>query len=750
MLLDAINSYYRAKLFKPFYVAVGDDDYRRIKSKLTETGNVAFVKLSECCTSADKKPDLDRLREILRLADVYFDSNKIVLLGLGEYLALEGVDFARKVLSEFLAFNLGSAQAVFLLRGVSAQVKELMKQDIRLDERQIVLGEHLQSELAFSFSSPDLGLYSLDGIKKALDAIEVGRENLIRVNTEICFPESVFPITVVKNPYEAICKKVKKLSISRDEGSDDYWDAFLADINQHGSMEAVFDNYGFDGSLNDFYSRISGDTYHNWLYYIYLLTNKDVINNEYLNVVFQKSSGFSEFKSCFLNCISQIPHTQGNYYELYAMRKKIAKQFPEPEIAEFVINNRFNTEESFFRLTDNTLTEKQEVIADIAQHGFKDKLEIIYPDLHRYIKKYAFNTNEMRDLLTTYFDDYKKQKIENKLDDDFLEQVNKLAVERVYNRLQTRDEIVASIERDGTFLFWIDALGVEYLGYIVACAERCGLVSSVKIGRADLPTITSINKGFYETWPEGQKRKIGELDDVKHKEAGGYKYGTGNQQFAVHLAKELEIISEAISTASIMLNLKQYERCVIASDHGASRLAVLRNKEEKYDTDTQGEHSGRCCKSFDGYDLEFATEENGYIVLADYGRFKGSRAANVEVHGGASLEEVVVPIISLTLKDPTLDIRVLEDVIKADYKDGAALTLYINKTITQSVFVEYLGEKYAGQRIDENHYKVEIPTITKAGEYSLNIFLNDNPTARLSVKAVGKSASVNTDFDDLL
>ena len=62
---------------------------------------------------------------------------------------------------------------------------------------------------------------------------------------------------------------------------------------------------------------------------------------------------------------------------------------------------------------------------------------------------------------------------------------------------------------------------------------------------------------------------------------------------------------------------------MIVSDHGASRLAVLHRKEEKYDTDTTGEHSGRCCKLFQPYDLPFAAEENGYLILADYGRFQG-------------------------------------------------------------------------------------------------------------------------------
>lgn len=60
-----------------------------------------------------------------------------------------------------------------------------------------------------------------------------------------------------------------------------------------------------------------------------------------------------------------------------------------------------------------------------------------------------------------------------------------------------------------------------------------------------------------------------------------------------------------------------------------------------------GEHSGRCCPSAKDPKLPFAAYEDRFAVLANYDRFKGGRRANVEVHGGASLEEMVVPFIIL-------------------------------------------------------------------------------------------------------
>ena len=76
---------------------------------------------------------------------------------------------------------------------------------------------------------------------------------------------------------------------------------------------------------------------------------------------------------------------------------------------------------------------------------------------------------------------------------------------------------------------------------------------------------------------------------------------------------------------------------------------VVNGQELKYDVDMRGEHSGRCCAECATDGLDTVTVENGWLVLADYGRFKGGRAAAVEVHGGATNEEVIVPVIEITL-----------------------------------------------------------------------------------------------------
>lgn len=192
---------------------------------------------------------------------------------------------------------------------------------------------------------------------------------------------------------------------------------------------------------------------------------------------------------------------------------------------------------------------------------------------------------------------------------------------------------------------------------------------------------------------------------------------------------------------------------MIASDHGASRLAVIHKQEEKYETDTKGEHSGRCCKEFPDADLPYAIRENGYLVLADYGRFKKSRAANVEVHGGASLEEVVVPVITLTLKRHSDQIIKLlnPDSIQSDRHAGTTITLYISDVEHSDRVCVVIGDKsYSAVCKDATHYTVMLEDYKRAKKnISAAIYDGEDLIGSVTFDIKGRAATVKNDFDDL-
>ncbi|WP_329886447.1 BREX-4 system phosphatase PglZ [Pseudoramibacter faecis] len=761
MNIRILDDYFESTIHKPFFMAVGDTGYKSLIEQL-KSRTVSHIYISECCRNDDKKPNMDIFLEKLETADVSFANNNIVVIGLGEYLALEGNAYAQDILSELSTYNLGSAQAFLLLRGVSDQLKELIENDRRLLESgMLAFDDDLTTNVSFKFSDPALGIYENNGIKSVLRELEKGKTGEIKVNTFLSFPNALFPIQRINNAYEAIDRVVGiKSVVQKAYGTDALWTRFLDELRKiHFDKDKLFQQYGFtefqDVEMHDI---VYGDEYRGWLFYVYLLYTENGSNNEsYLSYVLSISKGFKDFKNNIMNSITNIPHTDSRFMRFYAQRKKYLSHYTDSEMATFISQNRLDASESVYKLTDNTKVEKQEVIVWISNYGFPDGLEYIYPDLYEYLQIYTFRTGNatLSATLTDYFATYKKLKLENTLNtadgEKFLEAVDKLAIDRIYNRLPMRDELVKESYSKDTQLFWVDALGVEYLSYIIYLAKKHGLNISIKIGRADLPTITCENHAFFDNWPEQLRHpKEKELDDLKHKEKGGYYYT--KTPYPIHLADELRVIEKVMDEVATTLGLRTYDRIVIASDHGASRLAVIRNKEEKYDTDTQGEHSGRCCKYFEGCDLPFAIEEKdkGYIVLADYGRFKGSRKANVEVHGGASLEEVVVPVITCSLKDKTIIIAIINmDNIRADYKIGISFIISINKVVHSSVSVGYGSMRYPTKKLDDNHYEVKIREITKSGKYAMDIYIGEDLAEHITLPVKGKSASMNAAFDDL-
>jgi len=260
-----------------------------------------------------------------------------------------------------------------------------------------------------------------------------------------------------------------------------------------------------------------------------------------------------------------------------------------------------------------------------------------------------------------------------------------------------------------------------------------------------LPTITSENRDFFDSWDESKRINDKNLDEVKHKDNGGYNYK--DNRLPIHLAKELDVIADSLSKISTLLAQRKYRKVLLVSDHGASRLAVINEQDEKYETDTKGKHGGRCCVAFKPYDLPFATEEKGFLVLANYGRFKGSRAANVEVHGGATLEEVVVPVIEISLAKPNVVVKLVNETVYADHKNNVELELYSNSKLN-NVRVTIKGQVCEAVKTSDNHHRL-VTDIKRAGTYQADVFDGDDLVGSLTFIARGGSGKIDNAFDDL-
>lgn len=754
MLCEAVKSYLANAKGVPFFYAVGDENYNQILSELKQN-SVIVDRISDFCPKDDKFPDIDDVIDYFRTLDTDYRQNKHVLIGLGEYLALRGSAFAEKILRRLDKTTLGTARVVLLLRCVTQQVNALQMDDNRIvEQNRLYIEENAVSSVTVTctsyFSQKDVAI----GVKKLLHDLEDGLSRNIHAISALDFSQSLVPVSYIKTPFEAIQHVIPGVELTDSMGTTAQWEQFYQELLRcNGSLDKLFSRYDCaDDFEEDIYEKCAGLEFKNWVFYISLKQNYDRIQNDYLAYVVANTDCYEDLRINLLTGIVHIPRSDGRFHNLYTERKKLVKGFPESEIAAFIRENQIDPMESIYRYTDNTKMEREAIISWVAQHGYIAEIEIIYPALAQYLGEYVFDCGGLSDELTKYFKQYRLMKVTNQITPEFLAQVEQNAQKLPYTHLETRDSAILRIpDKKDAFLYWIDALGVEYLSYIAILAKKKGLSIHVDIAYVELPTITSINKGFFEKWAGSKKEKEPRLDEIKHKEEGGYFYRPG--QAPVHLASELEVIRKSIDRAVTELAMHTCKTFVIASDHGASRLAVIHHQEEKYDTDTKGEHSGRCCKEFADADLPQAICENGYLVLADYGRFKNSRAANVEVHGGASLEEVIVPIITLSLKKQCdLIIELLNaDEVYCDRRLGTTIQLYISDADnTQSISVVIDEKRYAAKGSDKTHYEVNLYDMRRAKKnVSAAIYDGDDLIGTVHFDIKGKMATVNNDFDDL-
>ena len=753
MLEKAVDNYLATAKGLPFFYVTGDEDYLSTLEGLKQAG-LDVIRVSDFCHADDKFPSIDDVVDSFRTADVDYKSNKYVLLGLGEYLALRGEADAQKVLRGLKNTTLGTARVIILLRYVNQPMTAIADEDIRLRSQQRVCF-HSAGDVGVSIINvkvtKGLGLVNKPGIKPLLRSFEDGVRGKLYVKTDLDLSGSILPIQTISDSYSAIKLLSPDLPFPKAFGDEDKWDTLLQDVQKRGrSLAEYFGEKQLDSDFeHDFYERAWGLEYKNWLYFLALNYYSERIKNPYLKFVIGKVTDFSEFKNAVLNSIIEISHSDVRFGELYAARKKLVKDVSDEDIAMFIRANEVDPKESIYKYTDNTRRERMAIIQWISDNGIIPEIETIYPALFSYLKKFYFECGSVSDTLTEYFHSYKRQKVLNQIEPGFEERARELSP--AYASLDTRANAIAEIkDKKSTYLYWVDALGVEYLSYIQDLAKQKGLSFSVKIVRADLPTITTINKGFFEEWSGGEKHKESELDEIKHKDKGGFDYRKCSAP--IHLARELEVIEHAVSSAAVELAMHTCKSFVIASDHGASRLAVIGQHEEQYDTDTKGEHSGRCCKYFANYDLANSVAENGYIVLTDYGRFRGSRAANVEVHGGATLEEVVIPIITLSLaKQSDVSVTVLEaEKITVDRKKGITFTIYISDVeFANDVKVKRNGTTYPGASTDGKHFKFEVSDIKRSGKYEFDLLDGSNLITKITINAKGAVGSANSGFDDL-
>ena len=682
----------------------------------------------------DEFPNFEELHNyIINNVGVLFITN------LSEYMKLKGRKFVKQQLHLLLKLNTKLTSHTII---ITHQCDEFIKiEDPRMRSSYIKVDGNKDVLPSLVFLGLDMNHEnSLTGIDNLYEGIKGQQEKIYikTAKTKEIYPLSLLKIECISSSYDLLVKKFNVfMGISEKCGTNEQWDVLYNSFqNRKNINDIVNDDFGGVSNLryaiSNFYAY---DKYKQWLYFISLKLCYG--RTDYLGIVVKKSESLEEFVVNLFNSLLDIDHLSSQFNKLYEERKFILKNFLsyESEIYKYCKLTIIKEKNALYYLTDNSRQEKEAIIYYLDKYGEEfaclDLLEVlrkVCPDIASYLSLYDFKN----EFLTKYFQQYKYQKLINRIYPEFRTIVEEQAYKRDYNMiLSPRSSKVEKMIKEDSILYFVDALGVEYLSYIVDKCKECELNIKIDIARSELPSITCQNKEFVTIFKEHNIPvvDIKELDNLKHHGTNNYDYQLVKQP--VYLVEELNIIDKLIKQIKVSLTKGNCKHAVIISDHGASRLAVISETENKLSMHTKGEHSGRCCPVSDIDEKpEFATEENNFWVLANYDRFMGSRKANVEVHGGATLEEVVVPLIEITNQNNShLDVKLIEKEILVSFRKKAVLKLFVSEKLPNIRIL--LNNKYydAQPTNEELIFSVELSDIKRANNYVFDVYSGDNVIA---------------------
>lgn len=274
----------------------------------------------------------------------------------------------------------------------------------------------------------------------------------------------------------------------------------------------------------------------------------------------------------------------------------------------------------------------------------------VYPELAAYLN---CDLNVLKGKLGEYLSMYKTHKLENTLPDD---------EEMYFNGINTdaydyRYSVLSDFTDDDTIILWIDALGVEWLSLLQwSISRQCNaIIMSTVVVQATLPTETCFNDQWKRM--DVPYDKLDKLDKLAHRGV------IDEPDYYSCIEEQISFIASSV-TNRINELLKKHHRVIITGDHGTSRLAArffhVRDGISAPPNSIVCSH-GRYCEislktppPLSGSRIVTARDGKRYTVFENYNHFTQSGfaagaddedAKYGEIHGGASPEEMLVPVI---------------------------------------------------------------------------------------------------------
>lgn len=729
--------------------------YCELLSELKKISDIRIVQVSELFSNADVMPRFETLKA------PQYQNQWVILTGISEYLRL----FSKKEQSDRRFASLWSYQApasstgriIIPLWGCEAQW---------FDSALNLTGDLRQQDFYYDCSDPDepeqkMNLMILSGVFEKYVAKLDALQGTLKIGLQDWFDYWTDPSADQEN-FVLLTKRCNSIVTTNGNVSIHVVADTLAFIKEHmpgaeiltednctADMQNILLDYALKGMALDAallkvlnVSIFSGvDIMGKWKsmpeshkQFVELWLNMHP-EDSYTNHCFRNARNIGEIPDAIMLEIFNVRQDKPEWVDEYHQLMSVMAIEPDErffdELDKIPV---YETRLDF--VTGNSKKERIYLIrmvgkwmkVDYEQVSASTKLRQIYPELFFYLD----HTINQKDVdIKGYMSRYKAHKLENTLPED--DDVYFAGFQTdVYDN---RYSILADNVDSDTVILWIDALGVEWLPLLNwSITENCdGTISSISVGQAALPTETCFN----DLWNsmDTHYRKLDKLDKLAHKGV------IDEPDYYACIEEQLSFVAGVHKPINDLL--KKHHRVIVTGDHGTSRLAArffhVKDGFSAPKNATVCSH-GRYCKVAEsvGYAItntRMFKRADGvqYIVYTNYDHFKQSgfaagedddNAIYGEVHGGATPEEMLVPIIVINSNIDTPLSGTWEKNSVKIFMKKARLSLSFNKP------VQKLQVKVAGIDADVastdggNRWNVTIPGI-KDGPYTAHVLANN-------------------------
>ncbi len=483
----------------------------------------------------------------------------------------------------------------------------------------------------------------------------------IFANADNAQPDNAFDYTVCHNAFEFLSKGVgiDFGELVAEEEDLPYWEQLAAQVD--------IDDFDFDSFINKRFntSELHGaiafvqewfenkDDFSRWLLKLYFLWREPA--STYLTRALKncKTQSTSDLFSLLATQVFDEPYNviclaQRRTLLEEAKRQSVQiTQMAEQKVKAKLMAMAADPERGYYYamkyMTSLTLAEQCLMIEWVGKGKISlNEIQGLMPSLCSYLSPLGIQLGNASKWINDYFSEYVHSKIADKAN-DHLQQILKehsssqVAFELWKDGFKTVKTILHN-RQDIDIYYWIDGLGIDWIPFITSVIEKHNVdgvyLNEVYVASAELPTVTSVNKKKLEELSGGTLEKIGDIDKFAHTQ----------KSYPTYIIDELRLVEEAITRVLSQYNGK---KIAFVSDHGISYMAQFGSGINL--AGIESDHSGRCATWTKG----IPSADNNYLILPDgkticslnHNSLSSKTPTGQGAHGGATPEEVLVPII---------------------------------------------------------------------------------------------------------